>query len=114
MQAFDLSMFPHLVTLDVLADGADATASTEEGFTPGATPLPCRVRSTITHQERFGAGDREVSYTEARVAFPANPGAKKGDRFVRTTDGLILRALAPARARDGDGALFVIECQVVD
>lgn len=114
MEAFDPSMFPHLAILNVLNEGADATASTFEDFAPGVAPLPCRVRATATHQSPFGPGAGEVSTTDCRVGFPADPGCKKGDRFIRASDGLTVRALAPARARDGDGVLFVVYGLIVD
>jgi hypothetical protein len=116
MRPFSVRMFPHSVYLLAEADGSDPTASVVEGFPPtsGLAPIPCRVRLSATAQAPFGAGDGEVTATGAQIAFPAQPGAKKGDRFLRPKDGLTLRVLAPARARDGDGALFVVSCEVID
>lgn len=117
MEPFDPGMFPHSVYFLSLASTGDPTASTKENFPTdlgGLTPLPCRIRSTITRQASYGPGEGEVSVTEARIAFPTNPGCKKSDRFQRVSDGLLCRALGPARARDGDGVLFVVETEVID
>jgi hypothetical protein len=118
MEDFDPSMFPHFVyiLLETDGSGSDTTASVVEGFpaTSGLTPLPCRVRLGRTTQVPIGTGDGEVSTTEAQVAFPGDPGVAKGARPQRTTDALRLRALDRARARGGDGVLFVVACDVID
>lgn len=114
MEPFDPSMFPHSVYLLAETDGSDRTASVVEGFpaTSGLTPLPCRVR--LSGSYTIIVAEVETTITKAQVCFPADPGAKKNDRFQRTTDGLRVRVLAPARARDGDGVLFVATCEVID
>ncbi len=112
MEAFDPSMFGHLVFFRELAQADDDTAGTVESFpAPLGLPLPCRVRFSGTRQGR--AGDAEISVTPAQVAMPADPGARRGD-VLQTADGRLIRALGPARARDADGSLWVVSGEVID
>lgn len=113
MEAFDPSMFPHLAYLLPLTEGQDSGASVTEAFPdPSGDPLPCRVRFKGPRIEY--RADQEATVTPVDVAFPADPVCKKGDRFQRTPAARLLRALGPAQARDGDGVLFVVQCEAID
>jgi hypothetical protein len=116
MEPFDPSMFPHLVQLLPETDSQDTTGSVLENF-PGLSYLPllpCYLRFTGPSQTSYGAGDIEVTVTPATLAFPKNPGCKKGDRYRRATDGVIARVFSGAREKGGDGVLFVTTCEVRD
>ena len=112
MEPFDPSMFPHRVTPVPVATSTDVDAGLVETPAPLPTPLRCRIRFQATHPG--WVGDRETGITQADVAFPSDPGLSKDDRLARVPDGLTLRATAPAKARDADGVLFVLPCEVVE
>ena len=111
MEAFDPEMFPQTCTVTPPTIGEDASAGPTEAFPAGAPELPCRVRYTRTTPFSGDLGDRSV--TMANVAFPADPGVQINWQ-VAVADGPRLRALGPARARDGSGALFVLACEADD
>jgi len=108
-------MFPARVYLLPETDTKDAAASVAEGFPPtdGLTALPCRVRLKGSHAGM--AANQEIGITLADLAFPADPGCVKGDRFQQIGSGnRTFRALAPAQARDAGSVLFVVACEVID
>lgn len=109
MEPFDPSMFPHTVTVGGLAEGVDAEGGVVERPQAGAT-LPCRV-SLRSSMIGYGGG-QETGVTVAQVAFPHDPGFVKGDRMAYV--GRDIRAVAPARPRDGDGVLFVVDGHLID
>jgi hypothetical protein len=109
MRPFHPSMFPHVATFEALQEREDATGSIVQSWPVVGASLPCRVR--LTGPREMIAGMAPVADTLAKLAFPADPGAVAGDVLV--SRGFRYRALARAEPRDGDGALFVLACQLV-
>lgn len=112
MEPFDPGMFPHRVFLLPLAEDTDTDAGVTEAFPAPGSELLCRIR--LKGSRSGMSGDSEVAVTLADVAFPHDPGCKKGDRFQKQSSATMLRALAAAQARDADNVLFVVSCEVIE
>jgi len=110
LQPHAASMFRDSVYPLALAEGVEATGGILEVFPPpGITPLKCHV-----DQERvmggFGGGG-EQSMTTVSLSFPADPGTRKGDRFLFR--GRVIRATAPSRFL-GDDVLWGVDGEIID
>ncbi len=113
MEAFDPSLFAHRVYFLALAQSGDEAGGVVESYpAPLGLPLPCRVR--LLPARIALAGNSDMAITPAHVALPADPGARRGDILRTVPGGRSIRALAPARARDADGNLWVVDGEVVD
>lgn len=112
MRPFSSRMFPHSVFARSLSEASDLDGGTVETLPAAPVAIPCRIRLRGSHAEV--RGEQEVGITLADLAFPANPGTKKGDQFQKANTGQIYRAMAAAQARDGDNALFVVSCEVIE
>ena len=110
MRPFSPRMFPHRVRVSALAEKVGRSGGVDETWGDPGPPLPCRVRFAT---DRPGmAALAEVGVGGGQVAFPADPGLKLGDRIA--LGDRPLRALGPARPRDGDGVLFVANFEAID
>jgi hypothetical protein len=108
----DPALFPDVVWLLPLSESADADGGPEESFpSPSGPGIACTVTSKkVVHQGY--AGDMEIGVTPAIVAFPADPGLKKGDRLL--WDGRIIRLLAQARLSAGAGSFYTAQGEIRD
>jgi len=114
MEAFDPSMYPHSVYVLAETDSFDTVAAVIEGFPAipgGLTPVACWVN--IAGSRPAMTGDQEVTVTLAEVWFPVNPGARKGYRLLRVSDGLSLRCLGRGKDR-AYGFNFAVPCEVIE
>lgn len=110
MRPFSPRMFRHRARVRAAAEVAGRSGGVAETLGDPGPELPCRVRVSGERQGFAAAG--EVAVARAQVAFPADPGVALGDRLV--CGPAEYRALGPARARDAEGVLFVVECEVVE
>ena len=110
MRPFSLRMFPHRASVRPLVESIGSSGGDSEDFGPPGPLLPCRVRFSADRQ--VWAAEAEASHTAAQVGFPADPAVKLGDHLV--LGSRTLRVIGPVQARDADGVLFVVTCEIID
>ena len=112
MEAFDPAMFPSGCYLVPRVAGLDPDAGPTASFPSPGPALPCRVRYEKPRPGMMGSADTGTS--PCWVALPADPGARLDDQVLVVAPGKVLRVLASAQPRDGEGRLFVLPCEAVD